>query len=121
MTKIISIAGLLLLLAIPALAVETAYSSVMDDFPLMQGMKERPEDTVFFDNPGGRIVEFSAATAQSPEAVKNFYRQALPPLGWKVALPTKFVRDTETLKIDFDKKDGETIVHFALAPVNGGK
>lgn len=108
-------------MAAPAIAAETAYSSVLDDLPLMQGMTERPEDTVIFDNPGGRIMEFSAETTASAAAVKEFYRQALPPLGWKQARPAKFIRDKEMLKIDFAKNNGETIVHFALTPANGGK
>ena len=103
MLKRFTIIGFLLLAALPAFAADTVYSSVLDDLPLMQGMTERPDDTVIFDKPGGRIVEFSAETAESKEAVKDFYQQALPPLGWKAAQPLKFIRDKEELKIDFDK------------------
>ena len=116
MLKIITIAGLILLTALPALAAETAYSSVIDDLPLMQGMIERPDDTVIFDKPGGRIAAFSAETSANPEAVKDFYQQALPPLGWKSPQPAKFARDGETLKIDFDKTGAKTVVHFTLTP-----
>jgi hypothetical protein len=129
MLKILTIIGFLLLTAVPALAADTVYSTVLDDLPLMQGMTERPDDTVIFDKPGGRIVEFSAETTEPAAAVKDFYQHALPPLGWKAAQPMTFVRDKEELKIDFDKKSGETpgvpagetIVHFALTPVSGGK
>lgn len=108
------IISFLLLTALPAWA--TVYSSVLDDLPLMQGMVEKPEDTVIFDKPGGRIVEFSVRTASSADEVKDFYKQALPPLGWKSRSPLKYVRETEALEINFDKMGGKTIVHFALTP-----
>jgi hypothetical protein len=128
MLKILTIAGFLLI-ALPALAADTVYSTVLDDLPLMQGMTEKPDDTVIFVKPGGRIVEFSAETTEPATAVKDFYQHALPPLGWKAAQPMKFIRDKEELKIDFDKAGGETpgvpagktIVRFALTPVSGGK
>jgi hypothetical protein len=97
------------------------YASVIDDLPLMQGMAEKPDDTVVFDKPGGRIVEFSAGTSATPAAVRGFYQQALPPLGWKSLQSSTFARDNETLKIDFDKTGGETVVHFTLTPNTQGK
>lgn len=121
MLKIITTAGFLLLTVLPAIAAETTYSSVIDDLPLMQGMVEKPDDTVVFDKPGGRIAEFSAETAATPEAIKSFYQQALPPLGWKPSRSSAFTRDGETLKMDFDKNGGETVVHFMLTPNAQGK
>lgn len=121
MLKIITITGFLLLTALPAFAAETVYSSVIDDLPLMQGMVEKPDDTIIFDKPGGRIAEFSAETSAAPEAVKNFYQQALPPLGWQFRKTSTFIRDGETLKMDFDKNGGETLVHFTLTPNAQGK
>jgi len=121
MLKIFTIIGFLLLTALPALAADTVYSSVLDDLPLMQGMTEKPDDTVIFDKPGGRIVQFSTETTESAAAVKDFYQQTLPPLGWKSSQPLQFIRDKEELKIAFDKAGGSTIVRFALTPVSGEK
>ena len=121
MLKILAIAGFLLLTALPAFAAETAYSSVIDDLPLMQGMVEKPDDTVIFDKPGGRIAEFSTKISAAPEAVKSFYQQVLPPLGWKPLRSSAFTRDGETLKMDFNKNGGETVIHFTLTPNAQGK
>jgi hypothetical protein len=121
MLRIKTIIGFLLLTALPALAAETVYSSVIDDLPLMQGMAEKPDDTVIFDKPGGRIVAFSAETSATAEAVRGFYQQTLPPLGWKSSQASKFIRDDETLKIDFEKSGAETLVHFTLTPNTQGK
>ena len=115
------IAGFLLLNILPALAIETTYSSVMDDLPLMLGMTEKPEDTLIFDKPGGRIVEFSVSTGAKPAAVEKFYQEDLPPLGWKALQKDQFVRDDETLKLDFEKAEYETIVHFTLTPHDKGR
>ena len=119
--RIVTIAGFLMLTALPVMAAETVYSSVVDDLPLMQGMIEKPDDTVIFDKPGGRIIEFSAETSTAAEAVKSFYLQALPPLGWKSSRASQFTRDNETLKIDFEKAGKKTLVHFTLTPNAEGK
>ena len=91
----------------------------MDDLPLMLGMAEKPEDTLIFDKPGGRIVAFSVRTPANAAAVEKFYQEDLPPLGWKAVQPTRFVRDDETLKLEFEKAGRETIVHFTLTPNKG--
>jgi hypothetical protein len=119
MLKTIVLFIFLILVSFQALAATTAYSSTLDDLPLMQGMSERPEDTIVFDNPGGRIMEFSAETAEQAPAIRDFYQRALPPLGWKPAGASQFVRDKEMLKIEFDKKGEGTIVRFAVTPSGG--
>ena len=119
--QIIITCGFILLTALPVSAAETVYSSVIDDLPLMQGMTEKPDDVLVFDKPGGRIVEFSAATSATAESVRSFYQQTLPPLGWKAGAPMSFIRDTETLKINFDKTGGKTLVRFTLTPNSEGK
>ena len=119
MLKTVSLLMFLALISLPAWAAATVYSSVLDDLPLMQGMAERPEDTVVFDNPGGRIIEFSTETTEPASAVRDYYQRALPPLGWKAAGMSQFVRDKEMLKIEFDKKGEGTIVRFAVTPSGG--
>ena len=119
--KIIYIAGFLLLAGFPVPASAIIYSSVIDDLPLMHGMTEKPDDTLVFDKPGGRIVEVSAETPASEEEVRDFYAQVLPPLGWKSPKPFEYVRENEMLKMEFEKAGGETLVHFTLTPNSEGK
>jgi hypothetical protein len=110
------IAGVLLLAALPASAAETRYSSVIDDLPLMQGMEEKPDSAVTFDAPEGRIVEIRLLSQSAPAAVRRFYAEALPPLGWKPQGNSAFVRDNEKLQISFEDNAGTTIVRFILTP-----
>lgn len=117
----------LLLLSIPAFAgtaysaVNTAYSFVIEDLPLMNGMTELPEDAVTFDQPGGRILETTAVTAENPAAVRGFYAGALPSLGWQPQGATAFVRNNEKLQLDIDSKGGKTAAHFTITPLTQGK
>ncbi len=104
------------LLATPSFAAETAYFSAMNDLPMMQGMVEQPADTVIFDKPAGRIVEFSATTATPEKDVLGFYDRCLPPLGWKEIKKGVFVRAHEKLKMSFGRSAGETLVDFSVTP-----
>ncbi len=114
--KLFLISAFALLFAVPAHAAKTAYFSAMNDLPMMRGMVELPADTVIFDKPAGRIVEFSARTAEPPRAVLKFYGESLPPLGWKPLKTGVFVRAHEKLKMDFSRQMDETLVSFALTP-----
>jgi len=69
------------LLATPACA-QTAYFSALDDLPLPPGFSESAPTGVF-EAPEGRILALSAEGAGDDlAAVRDFYYEALPPLGW---------------------------------------
>ncbi len=114
--KLFMVSAFAVLFAVPAHAAKTAYFSAVNDLPMMQGMVELPADTVIFDKPAGRIVEFSARTAEPQGAILQFYHESLPPLGWKPVKKGLFVRAHEKLKIDFGRQMDETLVNFALTP-----
>lgn len=91
----------------PALA--AGYVEGIDDLPLMPGLAQG-EATVF-DQAEGRIVESAASGAADPAAVRKFYSDSLPQLGW-TATGDRWTRDGESLSLDI--KGGT--VHFRLAP-----
>lgn len=119
--KIYMFWALLLLVSLPAFAIQTNYSGIIEDLPLMPGMVEKSAEAVIFDKPGGRIVETEAEAQSSREDISRFYAATLPPLGWKVLSPSEFIRDNEKLKLDFEKEHETTTVHFTLTPENEGK
>ncbi len=103
------------------------FLSVIDDVPLMAGLREVPDAAVVFDKPEGRIVEVQAAGTLEVAEVASFYRQALPQFGWNPDPTAKetstrrlfrltFVRDNERLTVEVERADGKTAVSFALAP-----
>ncbi len=103
----------LLFFSVSALA---DYSAVIDDLPLMPQMRERPDETLVFDKPNGRIVEINAEVPGSAAIVMDFYRTALPPLGWKALPNNKFLRDHEVLEITVEPQGGSSLVRFNLTP-----
>ncbi len=119
--RIIIILGVLLLASLPAVAAQTGYSSIIDDLPLMKEMTEKPDDTVVFDKPAGRIIEITAETSAAMPEIRKFYDDTLPPLGWKMSAPLKFIRDNEMLKIRIEQTEETTLVHFTLTPHSEGK
>ncbi|HRP10610.1 MAG TPA: hypothetical protein PLK37_06225 [Terricaulis sp.] len=78
MTRALFIAALVL--ATPAFA-QTAYFSVLDDLPLPPGFSESAPPGVF-EAPEGRILALSAEGAGEGLAVRDFYYETLPALGW---------------------------------------
>lgn len=66
--------------ATPAFA-ETAYFAAIDDLPMPPGFEER-DAGASFDSEGGRLVLVSAEGAMPLIEVRDFYYEALPPLGW---------------------------------------
>jgi len=103
------------------------FLSVIDDVPLMAGLREVPDSAVVFDKPEGRIVEVQAVGPLEVAAVASFYRQALPQFGWNPDPTAKesstrrlirltFVRDNERLTLEVERTEGKTAASFALAP-----
>lgn len=100
---------LCLLLALPVGAqamsdtpkTKVVYSSIASDLPLMPGMVEKPDSLVMFDAPEGRIAEITMTTVHGQIDVLNYYKDALPALGWYAENPQVWTREGEMLTIRF--------------------
>jgi hypothetical protein len=77
-----------------------AYLSAIADLPLPDGLVEQADKSTVFDAPLGRIVTAYASGQVDAEDVRDFYDDALPPLGWDKTGEGSFRRKSETLKID---------------------
>jgi hypothetical protein len=64
------------------------------------GLVEVVENGAVFDAPTGRIATGYANGQVAAAAVRDFYDQTLPQLGWEVVRPGTYRRQSETLKID---------------------
>lgn len=107
------IAGIILLSA--ALVRAEQFLAGLEDVPVMPGIEVDADAGVAFDSPAGRIVEAYAAGAVSPDAVRSYYRSALPQLGWARTGPLEFRRAGERLTIDL-RGESPVTVRFALSP-----
>lgn len=92
--------------AMVARAQEPAYLAELPDLPLMPGLTQIDEAGLAFDKPDGRIVEAYAGGAVDRQAVRSFYRETLPQLGWERAGGDAYAREGERLKLEFLGADG---------------
>jgi|SRR5579863_7351763 len=88
-----------------------------EDLPLMKELVTVDGSAVVFNKPEGRIIEATARGKVSISAVRSFYGETLPQLGWNAATSIDtWTRETETLRLDFAEHDGDLWVTFSLVP-----
>lgn len=94
------------------------FIEALGDVPLMPGFEVDGDSVVSFDSPTGRIVRVSAHGRAGPDAVRTFYRESLPNLGWRTAGPDAnlYRREGEALTLDIARRGGRTVVRYGLAP-----
>ena len=94
------------------------FVSTIEDLPLMAGLIEE-EGGMVFDSARGRIVEAYATGPVSEAAVRDFYDETLPQLGWRPLGKGAFRRENEILKVEFPGGPGAApplTVGFRLMP-----
>src|SRR5580704_4071886 len=80
---------------------EQQFTSVIDDLPLMPGLKTvEDKDVLFVEPQAGRIAETEASGEVSIDEVYKFYHRSLPHLGWKALDARTYEREGERLRID---------------------
>ena len=98
------------------------FTKVIDDLPLMDGLNLVPDNDVLFVVPkAGRIAETDATGVVDVDAVYNYYRKALPHLGWKAINGRSYVRENDILHIDAHADGKLTTVKFSVTPLNDTK
>lgn len=99
----------------PALA-QVRFVSGTEDLPLMTGLDEVEDGGLVFDTPAGRLVEARAEGALAASAVRAFYAETLPQLGWRSLEKGDYAREGEVLTIDITEGNSGLAVRFALTP-----
>ncbi|MFN4164898.1 MAG: hypothetical protein ACK4FJ_11020 [Ferrovibrio sp.] len=82
----------------------------------MPGLAESPDAATVFDKPSGRIAHTEAKGKVSVAAVRKFYADTLPQLGWQNIGPEHYRRETEQLRLSVTGRDGALTVRFELLP-----
>lgn len=99
-----------MLCAAPAWA-EARYFSELSDVPMPPGFVES-DAAVGFDGAGGRLVAARAAGDLAEIAVRDFYIDSLPQLGWALSPRTDdilvFQRGRERLTFTMRRDNGRT-------------
>ena len=102
--------------AVPA---DGAFVEGIDDLPLMPGLVGIADQSLVFDKPDGRIVQAVATGRVRASAVRSFYADTAPQLGWKSAGEGRFTRDGESLRIELidpGAPGSALIVRFLINP-----
>jgi len=94
-----------------------SYVEGIDDLPLMAGLAQSGEPSVF-DAAQGRVVEAQAEGRVAQATILAFYARTLPQLGWRSIAEGRFAREGEKLVIEFPPAAaaGATAVRFFLSP-----
>ena len=100
----------------PVFAYETSFLADIDALPLAPGLTEDAASRVAFDKPEGRIVQALARGRADPAAVRTFYAETLPALGWRTGVAGEWSRGRETLRVDVENAEGGVVVRIAIAP-----
>lgn len=96
---------------------ETVFFSQLEDVPLMPGLTELADQTVFFDKPEGRIIESVALMGDaSRRDVEVYYGGILAQFGWGRIDDTRFFREKEYLELSFENRDGDDVVKIMVRP-----
>ena len=101
----------------------TDFLSILPEIPLPAGFVEYSEEGLVFDKAEGRIADAVASGSATPEAVKEFYAETLPSLGWQVFGDSAWQRGAERLTLQIlggqilgDETSGEVQIRFLLRP-----
>ena len=97
-------------------AQEIGYITEVQDLPLMPGLEEVEGAGVTFDKPSGRIVEAYAQGPVTRAAVVAFYAETLPQLGWERRGEARFMREGESLSLEFLDEGDLLTLRFTLKP-----
>lgn len=96
---------------------DVTFLQYVDDVPLMSGLFESTDETFIFEKPEGRIIKTTVLSeTQNKQAIKTFYDQTLPELGWTVHRPNIYLRGDEKMTIEYSNDGSFTIVLFTLEP-----
>ncbi len=93
-----------------------AFVDGFEDLPLMPGLTSVPAASVSFDAAAGRIVVAFAEGGVRMPAVRAFYSETLPQLGWTPDGTGRWTREGEVLTLDTVVEGDGLVVRFELAP-----
>lgn len=113
-----------LTLAAPRVSFAGGFLDAVEDMPLMEGLAETGDGGIVFDKPTGRIVRSVAEGDVAPSAVRAFYTETLPQLGWTRAEEIELIgelllfrREDERLEIQIvPVSETHTEVRFSIVP-----
>ena len=93
---------------------DTKFVHGIEDLPLFSGMHNSFEDLIIFDTNEGRFATTKIYGMVKYEAVKKFYNNILPNLGWQKIEKFKYKRDNETLTLKYNLREKRVFLVFNI-------
>ena len=104
-----------LILSLPA-ASQNFFNQI-EDLPIAPGMNEIAPAGLFFKSASGRIVVAVARGEGKISVIRGFYEKSLPPLGWRFVETGIYRRNSEMLKMHFQRALGKVSVYLHIVPI----
>lgn len=96
----------------------TLFFSTMTDIPAMEGLVELDDYALVYDKPEGRIAEMAARIEGGDvEAVRDYYKNTLPELGWRFETEDAYTRGSEMLTFFYEQRQGLQYVLITVQPL----
>jgi len=93
------------------------YSEALYDIPIMPGLEEVQDQALLFDKPDGKIASVMALSKTlTPAQTGQFYKDVLPPLGWREQTTQSYTRAGEKLEIRIEENPPYTVLYLGLSP-----
>ncbi len=116
MRTLITFAALAGILLTAAVSRGGEFIAGFEDIPVMPGMAVDGDASTAFDTRTGRIVEAYAAGDITDAAMRQFYQETLPQLGWARIGKLAFQREGEMLTLEVIDQGTPLTVRFRLSP-----
>ena len=104
-------------LILPLPGVSQTFFSQIEDLPIAPGMQEIGPAGLFFQSSSGRILVAVARGEGKIPVIRRFYEKSLPPLGWRFVKTGIYLRNSEMLKMRFQKSLGEISLYLHIVPI----
>ncbi len=114
-TLCIGIIFLGLVLSLPAESQK--FFNQIEDLPIAPGMEEVGPAGLFFQSSAGRIVVAVARGEGKLSVIREFYEKSLPSLGWRFVRAGIYSRNSEILKMRFQKSLAKVSIYLHIVPI----
>ena len=95
---------------------ETPQVQWVGDLPINPNLTIEPGLGFAFDSPEGRVVMILLSGDVDSNSMQEYYRQALPPLGWEQTGDMRWAREGEALLINKTEAAGAALWKLTLRP-----
>ena len=88
----------------------------IEDLPIFDSLEVDEDNLIIFDKADSRLVTVNLYGDVNLGEVKQYYENILPNLGWKMINKKKYIRDSEILDLEYEKKNKRVYLTLKIKP-----